>query len=63
MASAWGMFQEGVNQNIAFWAHVGGFVAGLAMMPLLSFGSSPADKDWRTEMEELFEWEDPHEKR
>ncbi len=27
---------------VAYWAHIGGFVAGLAMMPLLTLGSEPA---------------------
>jgi membrane associated rhomboid family serine protease len=31
---------------VAFWAHIGGFVVGLAMMPLLSFGlGEPSKRD------------------
>ncbi len=45
MMGLWGMHMEAV----AFWAHVGGFVAGMILMPLLSFGSSPPGADWRKE--------------
>ncbi len=44
---------EGVQ--IAYWTHIGGFVAGVAMAPLLMIGSEPADTDWRTESHEVFE--------
>ena len=26
-------------EPVAFWAHIGGFVAGMILMPLLSFGA------------------------
>ena len=42
------------QQPIAFWAHIGGFLAGIVLMPLLSLGAAPADTDWRKEAEELF---------
>ena len=40
--------------GVAFWAHVGGFVAGMVLMPLLSLGSSPPGADWKTEADEQF---------
>jgi membrane associated rhomboid family serine protease len=46
-------------EPVAFWAHVGGFVAGMVLMPLLSLGASPTGKDWRKEIEEMFRFDDP----
>lgn len=40
--------------GIAFWAHVGGFVAGMALMPMLSTGAPPAGQTWRSEFEAGF---------
>jgi len=40
--------------GVAFWAHIGGFVAGLLLMPLLCFGASPPGKTEQEEMEERF---------
>jgi membrane associated rhomboid family serine protease len=45
-----------ISSGVAFWAHVGGFVAGMILMPLLSLGASPADVDWKTEAEEQFKF-------
>ncbi|QDV75847.1 rhomboid family intramembrane serine protease [Botrimarina mediterranea] len=45
-----------VNASVAFWAHIGGFVAGLVLMPLLTIGAHPPDKDWRTESREMFDF-------
>jgi membrane associated rhomboid family serine protease len=51
----WGV----VLEPVAFWSHIGGFVAGMILMPLLSIGASPPGTDWRQESEELFRFEDP----
>src|SRR6185436_4142400 len=51
----WGVAME----PVAFWAHIGGFVAGMILMPLLSLGASPPGTDWRKESEEQFRFEDP----
>jgi membrane associated rhomboid family serine protease len=51
----WGFPME----PVAFWAHVGGFVAGMILMPLLSFGASPPGADWRKETDDMFRFEDP----
>ena len=40
--------------GVAWWAHVGGFLAGLILMPLLSAGTPPPGTDWKKEAEELF---------
>ena len=40
--------------GVAWWAHVGGFLAGLVLMPLLALGAPPPDEDWRDEAERLF---------
>jgi membrane associated rhomboid family serine protease len=48
-----------VLEPVAFWAHIGGFVAGMLLMPLLSIGASPPGTDWRQETDELFRFDDP----
>lgn len=53
-----GMQQE-VAAQVAFWAHIGGFVAGVILMPFLALGAPPADSDWKREAEELFRFDDP----
>jgi membrane associated rhomboid family serine protease len=55
MMGLWGFPME----PVAFWAHVGGFVAGMILMPLLSFGASPPGADWRKETDDLFQFDDP----
>jgi membrane associated rhomboid family serine protease len=55
----WGV----VLEPVAFWAHIGGFVAGIVLMPLLSLGASPPDTDWRKETDELFRFDDPRSMR
>jgi membrane associated rhomboid family serine protease len=55
MLGLWGLPME----PVAFWAHVGGFVAGMILMPLLSFGASPPGADWRKETDDMFRFEDP----
>ncbi len=49
----------GADQPVAFWAHIGGFVAGIVLMPLLSLGAAPPGTDWHKEAEELFRFDDP----
>jgi rhomboid family protein len=44
---------------VAFWSHVGGFVVGMILMPLLSLGASPPGKDWRKEIDDMFRFDDP----
>ena len=46
-------------EHVAFWAHIGGFLAGVALMPLLSLGASPEGTDWRKEVQDLFNFDDP----
>jgi membrane associated rhomboid family serine protease len=54
------VFLQGlVLEPVAFWAHIGGFVAGLVLMPILSLGASPPDADWRKEAIDLFRFDDP----
>ena len=40
--------------SVAWWAHVGGFVAGMVLMPLLSAGAPPPGSNWHKEAEEAF---------
>ncbi|MEX2315885.1 MAG: rhomboid family intramembrane serine protease [Pirellulales bacterium] len=48
-----------VQQQVAYWAHIGGFVAGMALMPLLSLGAPPPGSDWRQEADDMFQYNDP----
>ena len=48
------MAPAAVEVSVAFWAHIGGFVAGVIMMPILTVGAEPPEKDWRGESEALF---------
>jgi membrane associated rhomboid family serine protease len=40
--------------GVAVWAHIGGFVAGALMMPILTFGAPPPGTDWHEENRRLF---------
>ncbi|MEQ8849699.1 rhomboid family intramembrane serine protease [Botrimarina sp.] len=44
------------NVQVAYWAHIGGFLSGVILMPLLTIGAQPTDHDWRTESREMFEF-------
>ncbi|MEX2172160.1 MAG: rhomboid family intramembrane serine protease [Pirellulales bacterium] len=46
----------GPEVKVAFWAHIGGFLAGLILMPILGIGSSPPGKSWYDEARELFDF-------
>lgn len=48
--------QGEVGIRIAYWTHIGGFIGGVVLMPLLTLGAEPPDEDWRTESRELFEF-------
>jgi membrane associated rhomboid family serine protease len=51
---------HGIQQeHVAFWAHIGGFVSGMILMPFLSLGASPPGADWHKEAEDMFRFEDP----
>jgi len=57
LLEAVGAMQLGVRggeAGIAFWAHVGGFIAGMLLMPLLSTGAPPSGQTWRSEYEAGF---------
>lgn len=41
--------------QVAHWAHVGGCVVGVLMIPFLLIGTSPPDADWRAETSEMLE--------
>jgi membrane associated rhomboid family serine protease len=46
----WGVALE----PVAFWSHIGGFVAGMILMPILSLGAAPPGRNWRQESDEMF---------
>lgn len=45
------------GEQVAFWAHVGGFVAGVILMPILGLGASPPGADWRKEVQDMFDFD------
>jgi membrane associated rhomboid family serine protease len=50
---------QGLKEDpVAYLAHIGGFLAGIALMPLLSLGASPPGADWRREAEEMFRFDE-----
>ncbi|QDU55460.1 rhomboid family intramembrane serine protease [Aeoliella mucimassa] len=51
--------QLGAPTSVAHWAHIGGFVAGLVLMPILAVGRPPEGQDWNQETEALFQFDDP----
>jgi len=44
---------------VANWAHVGGFIAGIVLLPFFTLGTSPPDADWRKEADDMFKFDDP----
>lgn len=40
--------------DVAWWAHIGGFIAGMFLMPILALGAPPPDQDWQAEAESQF---------
>jgi membrane associated rhomboid family serine protease len=50
--------QREVAEPVAFWAHIGGFVAGLVLMPFMALGASPPGTDWRKEADDMFRFEE-----
>jgi membrane associated rhomboid family serine protease len=57
MSGLLGLF-EVVLEPVAFWAHIGGFVAGMLLMPLFAIGASPPGADWRQESDDMFRFDD-----
>lgn len=58
LLEAQGAIQAHVNGNVAWWAHIGGFVAGLIAMPALSALSQPmSDDPWDGELQKRFQIE------
>lgn len=41
--------------NVAWWAHIGGFAAGMILMPMLSAGVPPPGTDWNKEADRFFQ--------
>ena len=49
LQGAWETLRPSMGGGIAWWAHIGGFVAGLALLPvfLLFAPSRPPEREWR----------------
>lgn len=45
------------GEQVAFWAHIGGFIAGIVLMPILGLGAAPPGADWKQEVKELFDFD------
>ena len=45
------------GMNIAFWAHVGGFIAGVVLIPIFAIGATPPDENWQKESDDSFQFE------
>lgn len=46
-----------INGGVAWWAHIGGFLFGALLMPLLSMGTPEPGEDWRGEVERQFDFD------
>jgi hypothetical protein len=55
LLSATGALDLGMAGGVAWWAHIGGFVAGLVLMPLFTAGAGAAEDDWR---DQFNDWTD-----
>jgi membrane associated rhomboid family serine protease len=44
---------------VAFWAHIGGFLAGIVLMPIMGLGAAPPGTNWHQEVDDLFRFDDP----
>jgi membrane associated rhomboid family serine protease len=44
----------GKDLTVAVWAHIGGFLAGVLFMPILSLGSPPPGSSWDQEVKKHF---------
>ena len=51
---AQGMLQAGAQKGVAFWAHVGGFVAGWVFMPLFAPQSDERGSEMEKQLDDLF---------
>jgi len=50
------LFGQGLPADpVAYWAHIGGCVSGVLLIPILSIGASPPEADWRSESEAMLE--------
>jgi membrane associated rhomboid family serine protease len=48
-----------MGSPVAFWAHIGGFLAGIALIPILGLGAAPPGVNWHQEVDDLFRFDDP----
>jgi hypothetical protein len=62
MVQGLGVLQGFNDAPIAFWAHIGGFITGMGLMPILGLGAPPADNDWQSETERMFQFDEPDRK-
>ncbi len=48
LQGAWETLSPSMGGGIAWWAHIGGFVAGLVLLPIfLLFAPPPPRREWR----------------
>lgn len=56
LLDAMGSVHLGLDGGVAFWAHVGGFISGAVLMPLLAAGAPPPGRAWHDEAREAFDY-------
>lgn len=49
----------GRSVGVAVWAHIGGFVAGIFLMPIMAFGAPPPGSSWPQEIKKHFSFDSP----
>jgi membrane associated rhomboid family serine protease len=59
MVAGMHMLRGIVDAPVAFWAHIGGFLAGMVLLPLFALGTSPPESDWRKEADDMFRFDSP----
>jgi len=52
-----------ISGGVAWWAHIGGFLFGLVIMPMLAAGTPEPDEDWKRETDEQFDFTRPQSDR
>lgn len=46
-----------INGGVAWWAHIGGFLFGALLMPVLSLGTPEPGEDWKSEVDQQFDFD------
>ncbi len=55
--NGFGSLEQFDHSGVAWWAHIGGFLFGALIMPLISMGTPEPGEDWRAEADRQFDFE------